>query len=72
MNSELNNLYNYSGTNEDSHDLQKLIWFTEGELATESTYYDPTTVAEWKTLFATSGWTNDGIVQVLNMYKEHL
>jgi len=70
MSAETGTLFNYDGGNKDSYDLQNLIWFNEKEIQSESKYYDPTSVTIWYSTFNASGWKNDGIVQVLNMYKD--
>ena len=69
MSSELGTLPNYDGGMFDSADLQKRIWLNENEISS-TTYYDETSVILWYTTFAASGWYNDGIVKVLNLYKD--
>ena len=63
-------LSNYDGTDNDSYDVQMLIWFLENEIKTESSYKDNDQVNDWKEEFNQSGWENNGRVSVLNLFKD--
>jgi len=66
----LGSLSGFNNNTQDQHDIQYAIWWEENELASAPSYYDPSTVATWRSAFDASGWINDGQVQVVNMYRD--
>ena len=64
-----NTLAGYDGTSSDQNDLQQLIWLELGQI-NSATYNDVTQVNNWLNWASndiSSGWTNNGLVQVLNL-----
>jgi len=69
--SETGGLFDYTGSDVDSRDLQYLIWYEEEEISHEAFYLNPIRVARWRDDFSASGWMNtDNVVQVLNLYVD--
>ena len=70
LSAETNTLVGYEGTNTDAYDLQNLIWYEEEELSIETMYLDPIQVNQWRSIFTTLNWTNNGEVQVVNLFAD--